>query len=103
MAHKTRIVIGQNNKPKKGERYLIQLKLRFIVKEKTYILLDNGIVNRYIEPNNIIIKKDGSIKIIDYSTAYQMPKLSLSSALTGIMLINWTKTLLKSNLGKAFA
>lgn len=56
----------------------------------TDILLDNGIVNPKIEPSNIIIKKDGSIKIIDYSYAYQIPKLSLSRALTGIRLINWT-------------
>jgi len=57
----------------------------------TDILLDNGIVNPNIVPSNIIIKKDGSIKIINYSYAYQIPKLSLSRALTGILLINWTK------------
>ena len=55
------------------------------------ILLDNGIVNRGILPNNIIIKKDGSIKILDYRKAYQIPKLSLSRAHTGIMLTLWAK------------
>lgn len=55
------------------------------------ILLDNGIVNPCIQPNNIIIKKDGSIKIFDYSKAYQIPKLSLSRAHTGIMLTLWAK------------
>ncbi len=46
------------------------------VLEVAEILIDNGIKNHDMNGGNIVIQKDGSIKVIDYGEAYETSKLS---------------------------